>query len=206
MHVLAIDTASEAIALALGDAATEPSLLVRDSQREHSTRLLAMIGELRSGDDRPFDRVCVVSGPGAYSGLRVGIATARGLAIAMGSELVGVETLDAVAAAARLDGDWLAIHPAGRGEFALRECHTAACTGALRTIRAEELAGERFAGEGAGPMGGVEVSSAARVVAALRLAPAAGPLLDAVYLRAPNITKPRAAAAARASLPEEKNH
>jgi tRNA threonylcarbamoyladenosine biosynthesis protein TsaB len=190
MRILAIDTASDAIALAAGDAGREPVLLVRDGDRQHSVRLLSMVDEL-AGGSRSFDRICVVSGPGAYSGLRVGIATARGLSLALGVPLVAVETHQAVAGATDLDGTWLAIHPAGRGEFAVRECTASVCTGALQSLSLEALTGRRLAGEGAGPLGGVEIDAAARVAAAFRQAPDALELYDAVYLRAPNITKPR---------------
>jgi tRNA threonylcarbamoyl adenosine modification protein YeaZ len=190
MRILAIDTASDAIALACGDSGDEPALLVVDGDREHSTRLLALIDRV-SGGARNFDLVCAVRGPGAYSGLRVGIATARGLALARAAPLVGVPTLHAVARAAALDGDWLAIHPAGRGQYAVSDCRGPECLGGLRVASALDLHGSRVAGEGAAAFDGVEVDAAARVRAAWRLAPNAPALDDALYLRDPNITRPR---------------
>jgi tRNA threonylcarbamoyl adenosine modification protein YeaZ len=196
MRILAIDTASDAIALACGVSGSQPALIARDGDREHSVRLLALIEEV-AGGSRQFDRICVVSGPGAYSGLRVGIATARGLALACGATLVGVGTHEAIAAATGLDGSWLAIHPAGRGEFGVRECDAKRCTGPIEVVPGEQLRGRRVAGEGAGALGGLEIDAAGRVAAAFQLAPQAAPLEDAVYLRAPNITQPRGSAPVR---------
>jgi len=193
MRILAIDTASDTLALACGVSGSQPALIARDGDREHSTRLLALIDEVAAGS-RDFGRICVVSGPGAYSGLRVGIATARGLALASGVSLVAVSTHMAIAAVANLDGSWLAIHPAGRGEFAVRECTGDLCTGPLEALPGDRLHGKRVAGEGAGALGGLEVDAIQRVAAAFRLAPHAPDLEDAVYLRAPSITKPRGSA------------
>jgi tRNA threonylcarbamoyl adenosine modification protein YeaZ len=191
MRILAIDTASDAIALACGSTGSEPSILVADGDRQHSTRLLALVDRV-SGGARDFDLICAVQGPGAYSGLRVGIATARGLAIACAAPLVGVPTLRAVATAAALDGDWLAVHPAGRGQYAVSDCRGPECLGGLRVASALDLHGSRVAGEGAAALDGVEVDAAARVRAAWRLAPNAPALDDALYLRDPNVTRPRA--------------
>jgi tRNA threonylcarbamoyl adenosine modification protein YeaZ len=191
MRILAIDTASDAIALACGNSGSEPAVLIADGDRAHSTRLLALIDRV-SGGQRHFDLVCAVQGPGAYSGLRVGIATARGLALACSASLVAVPTLGAVAMAAALEGEWLAIHPAGRGQFAACEYRGIHPAGGLRSVSAHDLRGRRVAGEGAAAFGGLEVDAAARVRAAWRLAPNALALDDALYLRDPNITRPRA--------------
>jgi tRNA threonylcarbamoyl adenosine modification protein YeaZ len=60
----------------------------------------AVMGEIRL--------IAVSIGPGSFTGLRVGLATAQGLALGIGAALVGVATLDALAAAALRD-----VHPAG---------------------------------------------------------------------------------------------
>lgn len=193
MTVLAIDTAGEDIAVAVSRDGEEPAVVEREGGRHHSERLLAAVDAALQGRPDDLQRVVVVAGPGSYSGLRVGIATARGLAIGAGCPLLGVETHAAVAAAAALEGPWLAVHPAGRGEWAVRACRGAEVTGQLQAMATEELATERIAGEGASSLGGLEIGCAERALAALRLAPNAAPLEDAVYLRAPNITRPRGA-------------
>jgi tRNA threonylcarbamoyladenosine biosynthesis protein TsaB len=189
--ILAIDTASDDIALAYRSPAGDIRSIVRASERDHSRLLLSLIRDL-TGDGAPsLTAICAVKGPGSYSGLRVGIATARGLAIARGIPLAGVETHECIAHAAALPGTWVAVHPAGRGDFALRDCAGASVVGPLRAGRLDELGTSAFAGETAGATGGTEISPEQRVLAALALAPTAPNLDDAVYLRAPNVTRMR---------------
>jgi tRNA threonylcarbamoyladenosine biosynthesis protein TsaB len=107
MIVLGFDTATSATAVALR--LGEGKLLdARDDPQEgehpgHATRLLAMAGRLLAtagvawGD---LGRIAVGLGPGTFTGLRVGVATARGLAQSLSIELVGVSSLQALAQAA----------------------------------------------------------------------------------------------------------
>jgi tRNA threonylcarbamoyladenosine biosynthesis protein TsaB len=104
MIVLGFDTAtpSTAVGLRLADGRT---LQARDDPSPgdhpgHATRLLAMAHELLTVADvrwSELDRVAVGVGPGTFTGLRVGIATARGLAQSLSAELVGVPSLLALA-------------------------------------------------------------------------------------------------------------
>lgn len=69
----------------------------------HATRLLGLVDEVLSAAGLRLDEVTRIAagvGPGSFTGLRIGIATARGLAQATGAELVGVSTLRALAAGA----------------------------------------------------------------------------------------------------------
>jgi tRNA threonylcarbamoyladenosine biosynthesis protein TsaB len=104
MIVLGFDTAtrSTTVGLRLADGGT---LTVRDDPAPeerpgHATRLLSMTDELltRAGVAwSALDRIAVGLGPGRFTGLRVGIATARGLAQSLSLELVGVSSLMALA-------------------------------------------------------------------------------------------------------------
>jgi tRNA threonylcarbamoyladenosine biosynthesis protein TsaB len=111
--VLGFDTATQAsvVGLRLAD---DTSLQARDDPQPtahpgHATRLLSMAAELLAGAGLRWadvERIAVGVGPGRFTGLRVGIATARGLAQSSGAELVGVSSLHALAlgAAARESG------------------------------------------------------------------------------------------------------
>jgi tRNA threonylcarbamoyl adenosine modification protein YeaZ len=196
--VLAIDTASADFALALArDGAVIQSLAVPVGQ-DHSRLLLKTIDDLISGARAALTGLVVVRGPGSYAGIRVGIATAQGLALALGIPVRGVSTLEAVAHASGM-GTLLAIHPAGRGEFATQHFRAGVAEGAITAAVADDLAGQPLAGEGAGPVGGHEVGPEARCRAALDLGLAllaagdTGNDVDALYLREPNISLPRTA-------------
>jgi hypothetical protein len=142
------------------------------------------------------EAVAAVCGPGSYAGIRAGLATAEGFAMARGLPAVGISTMEAVAAAAGRDHGLL-IHPVGRGTFATLRLEHGLATAPLVSARAEDLAEEPLlAGEGAGELGGIEVSPLQRCVAALSLARerlASGSYAPpvAIYLREPAITRPR---------------
>jgi tRNA threonylcarbamoyladenosine biosynthesis protein TsaB len=85
----------------------------------HASRLLPLARELLDDARLRFadlDRIAVGIGPGTFTGLRIGVATARALAQAAGAELAAVSTLQALAAAADHDGPVLAVLDARRGE------------------------------------------------------------------------------------------
>ncbi|MBS0536491.1 MAG: tRNA (adenosine(37)-N6)-threonylcarbamoyltransferase complex dimerization subunit type 1 TsaB [Proteobacteria bacterium] len=101
MRILAIDTALEACSVALLDADT---VVAEESQvmaRGHAEALMPMLARLRERAAFYFnviDRIAVTVGPGSFTGLRVGIAAARGIGLATGKPVVGITTLEALAA------------------------------------------------------------------------------------------------------------
>jgi tRNA threonylcarbamoyladenosine biosynthesis protein TsaB len=128
--VLGFDTATHATVVGLRLAAGE-TLQARDDPPPqghpgHATRLLAMAEELLSRAKLGWsavERVAVGLGPGRFTGLRVGLATARGLAQSLDAELVGVSTLRALGLGARgslaaggADHATIAVVDARRGE------------------------------------------------------------------------------------------
>ncbi len=135
MRLLAFDTATRLTAVALCDLGTEPNLgahemldldLIDDppagGRPGHAQKLLVLIQELfeRAGTNwGTVDRIAVGIGPGTFTGLRIGIATAQALASATGLPLVGVSTLSALALAAhecQPAAATLAVIDARRGE------------------------------------------------------------------------------------------
>jgi len=191
--ILCIDTASDHFALAvIRDGVIET--FEAEANQGHSRLLLTAISELLGDDD--LDAILVVTGPGAYAGIRVGIATAEGLALARGVPLYGIGTLEAAGLAAGIK-DGTVVHPAGRGEFAMQRVEAGALVGSPAIAAPAALAWATPAGEGASSLGGKEVSPRERAEAALRdreekirsgsLAAGA----EAFYLREPNITVSR---------------
>jgi len=103
MRVLAIDTALEACSVAVLDT-ERADLRMHESQqmqRGHAEALMPMIARLLDRarlDFAALDRIAVTVGPGSFTGLRVGIAAARGIALAAGKPAIGLSTLAAFAA------------------------------------------------------------------------------------------------------------
>ncbi|WP_128928612.1 tRNA (adenosine(37)-N6)-threonylcarbamoyltransferase complex dimerization subunit type 1 TsaB [Bradyrhizobium guangxiense] len=103
MLILAIDTALDACSVAVLD--TEAAELLAQEQllmkRGHAEALMPMIARVMQSADLAFtalDRIAVTVGPGSFTGLRVGISAARGLALAADKPAVGLTTLSAYAA------------------------------------------------------------------------------------------------------------
>src|SRR5260370_17443784 len=102
MRVLAIDTALAACAAAVletgrGIIAVESLPMVRG----HAEALMPLIARVMKQFNcawRAVDRIAVTTGPGSFTGVRVGLAAARGFAVATGVPVVGVSTLAAYAA------------------------------------------------------------------------------------------------------------
>ena len=140
MLTLAFDTATDVASTAL----------VRDGaplgeRRSRAVSVLADAHELLTAADaaaEDLDALVVGTGPGSFTGIRIGLATARGLALSLGLSVAGVSTLDALAAGA--PGSVPVIDARRREVFALLD--------EARCLRPEELElapGTRCVGDGA---------------------------------------------------------
>ena len=117
--ILAIETATRAgnVALARGEEVLHS--LSGDAVSSHSTDLLENVEELLRCGETDLSRVdlfAAASGPGSFTGLRIGLATIKSFAVCVGKKCVGVPTLAAIAHAAGESGRTVALLPAGRGE------------------------------------------------------------------------------------------
>ena len=107
MNILAIETATPACAMGLSTGDGVELSLVVDDERHHTEALTPGIHELLQRVALPaksIDRVVVDRGPGLFTGLRVGIATAIGFALGASAELVGVTSLELLAHGAHSAG------------------------------------------------------------------------------------------------------
>ncbi len=103
MIVLALDTALAACSVCLFDAQRDKVIASESAMlgKGHAEALLPMLERVIAkldGGWSAVDRIGVVVGPGSYTGLRVGIAAARAVALATGRPAIGVTTLAALAA------------------------------------------------------------------------------------------------------------
>ena len=104
MKVLVIETATAACSVALLEGDRVVAARHEVVGRGHAERLVPMIGEVlaEAGTNRA-DLIQVDCGPGSFTGIRVGIAAARGLALAWGVPVSGFSALALIAATARED-------------------------------------------------------------------------------------------------------
>src|SRR3954466_10445392 len=103
MLILAIDTALDACAAGVLDT-DSGEIIATESQamkRGHAEALMPLIGRVMKDSGIGFatlDRIAVTTGPGSFTGLRVGLSAARGIALAADKPVVGLTTLTAFAA------------------------------------------------------------------------------------------------------------
>jgi tRNA threonylcarbamoyladenosine biosynthesis protein TsaB len=121
--ILAFDTSSAACTAALFDG-SGACVARRDEVigRGHSERLVPMIAELLEGGSA--DSIIVGIGPGSFTGIRVAIAAANGLAIGWNAELHGMSSLALLAAGVPEQGEIAAAVIGGHGELFVQQFDT----------------------------------------------------------------------------------
>ena len=122
MRILAFDCALDARSAALFEDERSIAGVVETGARQHAERLVAMQADLLAGAGwgwRQLDLVCATRGPGSFTGLRIGLAAARGLALACEVPVLGLGTLEALAAGVEdaPDAARLALIDARRGQL-----------------------------------------------------------------------------------------
>jgi len=121
--LLAIDTSTARMGLALYDGVSVPGEFIWHSDLHHTQELAPALAELLRRVDIKMKAVTalgVALGPGSFTSLRVGLAFVKGLVLARHIPVVGIPTLDIVAAAIPLSNRRLAaVVQAGRGRLAV---------------------------------------------------------------------------------------
>ncbi|MBN1527041.1 MAG: tRNA (adenosine(37)-N6)-threonylcarbamoyltransferase complex dimerization subunit type 1 TsaB [Candidatus Omnitrophica bacterium] len=100
MNLLAIDTSTDHLGLAVLRGDKVAARFHRKVGRYHSRLLVPMIDKVLKKARlkiKDVDALCVSIGPGSFTGLRIGVAVAKGLAYALKKKIVTVPTLDAIA-------------------------------------------------------------------------------------------------------------
>jgi tRNA threonylcarbamoyladenosine biosynthesis protein TsaB len=147
MMLLALDTSTRIVGLALFDGVQILSEMMWQTKNYHTVELapsvadmLAQSGVKASG----LTALAVATGPGSFTGLRIGLALAKGMVLANRLALVGVPSLDILAAAQPLrQGPMVAVLRAGRGRLAVGWYQASNSTwrarGGVEALTAQEL-------------------------------------------------------------------
>lgn len=148
--LLAVDSSTAQIGLALHDGAAVPGEMTWSTRQHHTTELAPALAELLTCCGLSIGQISalgVAIGPGSFTSLRVGLSFAKGLALARSLPLVGIPTLDIIAAAQPPAKQPLAvILQAGRGRIALGWYHWSKggwqARGTARSSTVDQLVGE----------------------------------------------------------------
>lgn len=192
---LAVDTSGDACQAALARGNQVLVAFSEPMQRGQAERLAPMVREAMEAAGAGFeqlDRIVVTTGPGSFTGVRVGLSFARALAMALDKPCVGVSTLEALAMSGAEAGLRAAvIETPGASYFALYDDgETLVAPRAIERSEHATLVAEHAKGRDValvGPNVAVDIASLAR--RAVRLDPASYPP-NPSYLRAPHVTLP----------------
>ncbi len=217
MRLLALDTATEACSVALWVDGAVAMAQRRLMVRGHAEALMPMVAAVMAESGLAYgdiDAFAVTRGPGTFTGLRIGLAAARGLALAAERPLIGLTTLEVLAASvpvarrgqslmaaidARRDeiyGQVFATDLTPLGEPAARSADALAAEPWVPPLQVVGTAARRMAdllGDGvtALPGDGCPDAAVAVALAATRSLPAVGVPVAPLYLRPPDARLPR---------------
>jgi tRNA threonylcarbamoyladenosine biosynthesis protein TsaB len=211
MIILALDTALETCSAALMDGDRVLASRSEPMARGHQERLAPLVAEVMAeagvGFDR-LDRIGVGVGPGSFTGLRVGLAFAKGLGVALDRDVVGVGDLEALGAGTL--GFAAAVIDARRGQVYAQPFQNGIAVEAPRALSVEDVADwlididqagpAQLVGPGAAllveafPAAAVDPRGGPDPVILARMALAADPAPPhPIYLRAPDAKLPASA-------------
>ena len=155
MKVLIVDTALGACSAGVFDDDRPLAERFEPMAKGHQERLAGLVRDTMTeagGGFARLDRIGVTVGPGSFTGLRVGLAFAQGLGAALDRPVVGVSTLDALAACASPAGLVAAVIDARRGQVYARLFRDGVALGEAEALSLETAADRiRTAAAGGGP-------------------------------------------------------
>lgn len=180
-RLVAVETTSRVASVALFEDGALVSVLEREARGDVVVTLVDELLRARGLAPRDIARWAVDVGPGSFTGVRIGVATVKGIAFATGAEVVGVNAFDALAEGR----DAIAILEAGKGEVYFRIPGGEPGHAPLEAVRGRiEGRTERVVGPGVSP----RAESVGRV--AIDRAPDDADTLEPLYVRPPDLTKP----------------
>lgn len=158
MLLLAVDTSAHLCAACLYDTAQHavPALAQEDIGRGHAERLFPILDRVLTQSGRSFnqlDRLAVCVGPGSFTGVRVGVAAMRGLALALDIPLIGVSVFDALYGSCDAVQPVLVVIDARRGEVYAQLYETGGAPAGPPQVLSLEAAAALAAQSGAALMG-----------------------------------------------------
>ena len=144
MLILAADTSLPILSVALVKDAQLLGASALEGRSSRNEKLLPAIDWLlaETGSDRKdIDLFAVTRGPGSFTGVRIGLATMQGMALALGKPVCAMSTHEAIAPDR---GRWLIVDDAGRGEFYVSMFDDGQEVIAPRLAGADEIDGQRL--------------------------------------------------------------
>lgn len=144
MLILAADTSLPILSVALVKDAQLLGASALEGRSSRNEKLLPAIDWLLSetGSDRKdIDLFAVTRGPGSFTGVRIGLATMQGMALALGKPVCAMSTHEAIAPHR---GRWVIVDDAGRGEFYISMFEEGEEVTPPRLARGDEIEGERL--------------------------------------------------------------
>jgi tRNA threonylcarbamoyladenosine biosynthesis protein TsaB len=209
-HLLAIETSGSACSVAIRTAAGQPPAHeIMATSHGHATTLAPMIARLAkaSGIDlKALGAIAVSCGPGGFTGIRVGLATARAMALAIGCPIIGIGSFQALAATAARSGGTLGARNLVVLDSRRSELFAIELDADLKAVSPPELLhADAIAARSADAMlivdaeltqfaalGGMRANADAVAVAELAaMRPDLHLAADPIYLRAPDVSQPR---------------
>ena len=154
MIILGVDTSLPILSVALLRDSNLIGAVAAEGKDSRNEKLLPAIDWVLSEsgiDRREIDLFAVTRGPGSFTGVRIGLATVQGMALALGKPVCAMSTHEAIAPAM---GRWAVIDDAGRGELYVSVFEDGSEIEPPRLARPEEIQGQRIRHHSARERGG----------------------------------------------------